>query len=593
MRQLQDLPSTRVVLGPGANSLEVELRRIDIPVASYQGQPATLLVIGVRSYLESSLQAVSESAAAIGLPWMPVSLSGATGFIGPVLGTQFGACWRCLTARAHPAQFRPRSPAVGAAPAIWRLAAESIQYWLQDPSNRIANSLLRLDTTTSRVHEHPVRHYPSCKYYCAPLVPRAPLPLIEPDLNWATGSGWRTREAAATLRSWLKLVDPLFGEVPEVAPITLPGRPELRVATATYRAVDGHLHTALGKGCSEQEACASALGEAFEREALGWREDLPHRLATLSDLRSESVIVPSALQHFSAAQQSRGEAPRPFREDLLRPWTATWSLRDHRRIWVPSALVYFGAPDPDGSAAADSNGVAAGNELGEAVVHAIFELIERDAYAIWWANRLRRPPIAREILSLPNIAEQIEAHASLGRNLEFLDITHDLGIPVVVAVSWSSRAPEGLLFCAGAQFDHAAAAMRAVNEVNQRLIFLELGRPSPLHIGAWMLAARRREFPQLIGDAAAAPAPQRRFEVARPITSLVSALMDVGVEPSMVDLTRPEIGVPVTRVIAPGLRHYWERHAAGRLYDVPVALKWLDRATKECDLAAPPALIRP
>ena len=36
--------------------------------------------------------------------------------------------------------------------------------------------------------------------------------------------------------------------------------------------------------------------------------------------------------------------------------------------------------------------------------------------------------------------------------------------------------------------------------------------------------------------------------------------------------TRPDIGMPVVKVIVPGLRHFWTRYAPGRLFDVPVNL---------------------
>jgi ribosomal protein S12 methylthiotransferase accessory factor len=52
----------------------------------------------------------------------------------------------------------------------------------------------------------------------------------------------------------------------------------------------------------------------------------------------------------------------------------------------------------------------------------------------------------------------------------------------------------------------------------------------------------------------------------------------------VLDQTREEIGLPVAKVIVPGLRHFWARYAPGRLYDVPVRLGWLPRATPEDDL---------
>ena len=40
----------------------------------------------------------------------------------------------------------------------------------------------------------------------------------------------------------------------------------------------------------------------------------------------------------------------------------------------------------------------------------------------------------------------------------------------------------------------------------------------------------------------------------------------------VLDQTRPDIGLPVVKVIVPGMRQFWARFAPGRLFDVPVAL---------------------
>jgi ribosomal protein S12 methylthiotransferase accessory factor len=57
-----------------------------------------------------------------------------------------------------------------------------------------------------------------------------------------------------------------------------------------------------------------------------------------------------------------------------------------------------------------------------------------------------------------------------------------------------------------------------------------------------------------------------------------------GMEMIVLDQTRPEIGLPVVKVIVPGLRHFWARFAPGRLYDVPVRLGWIARSTPEEEL---------
>jgi ribosomal protein S12 methylthiotransferase accessory factor len=54
-----------------------------------------------------------------------------------------------------------------------------------------------------------------------------------------------------------------------------------------------------------------------------------------------------------------------------------------------------------------------------------------------------------------------------------------------------------------------------------------------------------------------------------------AALERRGLEMLVLDLTRPDVGMPVVKVIVPGLRPYVPRFAAGRLYDVPVQLGWI------------------
>ena len=57
------------------------------------------------------------------------------------------------------------------------------------------------------------------------------------------------------------------------------------------------------------------------------------------------------------------------------------------------------------------------------------------------------------------------------------------------------------------------------------------------------------------------------------------------------DMTRPDIGFPVVRIIVPGLCHFWARFGPRRLYDVPVDLGWLSRPLLESDLNPIPYML--
>ena len=57
-----------------------------------------------------------------------------------------------------------------------------------------------------------------------------------------------------------------------------------------------------------------------------------------------------------------------------------------------------------------------------------------------------------------------------------------------------------------------------------------------------------------------------------------------GMEMLVTDLTRPDIGLRVVKVIVPGMRHWWKRLGKGRLYEVPVKMGWLKEALAENQL---------
>src|SRR5262249_37421026 len=118
------------------------------------------------------------------------------------------------------------------------------------------------------------------------------------------------------------------------------------------------------------------------------------------------------------------------------------------------------------------------------------ELVERDAYAIWWYNRLRRPEIDLDKVGDSYVRDLRDQFAAMGRHLWVLDVTSDLGIPVVIAVShWKEDAQEHVDFAAGAHFDLRIAVLRALTELNQFMAITRIkGRPpddgpDPLPLG--------------------------------------------------------------------------------------------------------------
>ncbi|MDT3400261.1 YcaO-like family protein, partial [Streptomyces sp. B1866] len=370
-----------------------------------------------------------------------------------------------------------------------------------------------------------------------------------------------------------------------------------------------------GKGATAEEARAGALCEALEHYSGHFQGDEPRRRARYRDLGPEAAVHPDSVQLFAARQfQDRtaegahaAYAPRhrpcdPFDEDAEICWTPVWSLTAERHRLVPTALLYHGAPQAAGRryCRADSCGAAAGRSLADAVLRGFLELVERDAVALWWYNRTRQPAVDLDAFGDPWIAELRRVHAGLRREVWALDLTSDFGIPVVAALSRRTDKPaEDITMGFGARFDRHAALRHALAELNQMLpVVVEARRdgtgygPAEPEALRWFRTATIANQPYITPDPGGVPvgpggarihwrgARADRHAVAREgVARALDLTRERGLELLALDQTRPDVGLPVAKVLVPGLRPHWARFAPGRLFDVPVDLGRVARPT--------------
>ena len=287
-------------------------------------------------------------------------------------------------------------------------------------------------------------------------------------------------------------------------------------------------------------------------------------------------------------------------------WTPVWSLTQQRHRYLPTSMLYSmpaEAREPH-DLIADSNGCAAGNTREEAILQGFYELVERDAFAVWWYNRLRVPAVDLSSFDDAYLASAPRYYARRERELWLLDVTSDLGIPTFVALSRRTSAEtEDIIYGAGAHDDPRIAALRAICELNQCLTWL----PDPAKPGGaptiddplalrWWRTARLADCPWLAPAADQRPSKASRYPVnestdTREDVETCRSLVEAsGMEFLVLDQTRPDIGMPVVRVIVPGMRHFWARFAPGRLYDVPVSMGSRDHPLAEADLNPAPVI---
>jgi oxazoline/thiazoline synthase len=415
----------------------------------------------------------------------------------------------------------------------------------------------------------------------------------------------------ATVERFRKHVSPLTGVVTRLERIEadLPMNTNYYAAhnfSTPARNVDelraGLTGGSFGKGSTAEQGEASALMEAIERYSGIFQGDEIRMSRRFTDFPAGDAILPNDVLLFSDAQYQHRLAPTsdmhdshpvpaPFDQSAKVDWSPVWSLRDQRFKYLPTSLLYFFYGGPD-AFHADSNGCAAGNTVEEAIVQGFLELVERDSYAIWWYNRVQHAEVDLGQFHDSYVRDLQTQLAETGRRLWVLDVTSDLGVPTYVAIlHWMQNGQENIEFGSGAHFDKRIALLRALTELNQ---FLSIGlmgggtgEKSSLD-GITPLRLQDHAFLTPSPDAADQPDAGAMLGPLDNTRQQVDACVDIarraGLDFLVLNQTRPDIEVPVVRVIVPGLRHFYRRFGPGRLYDVPVKLGLLDQPRLESEL---------
>jgi ribosomal protein S12 methylthiotransferase accessory factor len=500
------------------------------------------------------------------------------------------------------------------------LASTEIAKWLAGPKERsLEGRMISLDLSTRELRHHVLVKRPQCPRCGKPeesaRAADAPVVLTSRKKRYTADGGHRTLTPGETFDRFKHHISPILGAVSDLQP-ALGARSEL---TPTF--VAGHnfsmgaesivfLRESLrgvsgGKGSTEIQAKVSGLCEAIERYSGIFWGDEPSLRGSYESL-APAAIHPNACMGFSEDQfQTREEwnrsqpfsrctlVPRPFDPALEIDWTPLWSLTHRQVRYLPAAYCYYGHPEFAGRwCSPDSNGCAAGNTLEEAILQGFMELVERDAVALWWYNRIPRRGVDLDSFELPYLKQMQEYYRSLHREIWVLDVTSDLRITTLACVSRRMDRPtEDVLVGFGSHFDPRIAMLRAVTEVNQFLPSVAFTNPdgSTRYLFGdelarqWWRAARIDELDYLRPRDGLPPVALSDFEdlstddLRTDVETCVDLAAGRGIEVLVLDQTRPDIGLNVVRVAAPGLCHFWRRLGPRRLYEVPVEKGWLER----------------
>ncbi|MGH3083072.1 MAG: YcaO-like family protein [Gaiellaceae bacterium] len=581
-----------------------------------------LMLLVLDDYLRHELDQVAARCREHDVALLPIRSPGSDWWFGPFCdGAEAGPMWRLFTKRLHAnrhadlealkrgATFPLHSEtgtednvADGDVAYAVRLVEQTLR---GEPPESVVDGLLVLDCRDGRLTEHRIAVIAPPELHKPPAFRERPPALMRvPERRRAdVEGGHRVCSPAATLARMTPLISPITGAVAGLERVPAPSGTHVYATAGAFEASEDSPGLlvfragALGKGLTDAQARASCMGEAIELLSSSFAGDEPRRRARWSEveeiaLHPRELLLISDNQYAQAATRPPAntwdDIPAPLDESQAIEWVPLVSLVSGERRWLPAAYCYFRYRDTEYAgppyATASWNGCAAGNTREEAILHALLELIERDACAMWWYNRALRPGIDLDSARDDRLAAIRDAHAASGRKLAILDLRTDTEVTVVVAVAWAGSDAVLLPIGCGCHVDPTIAISRAITELSQGMAVRGLvdGRlPAagataegrPYRVPDSSPPVRAADLPDLTGS-----------DLSDEIDWCVQMLARLGHDVLLLDTTRADLGFPSVRVVVPGLRSLQRRLAPGRLYDVPVQCGWVPRRLREDEL---------
>ena len=237
----------------------------------------------------------------------------------------------------------------------------------------------------------------------------------------------------------------------------------------------------IGVAADETDARHAALAEALERYSVyAWRDEqfAWSKLGGLEGNMLDLHVLPRCSEREQAHRFCDWQPPR---SDASLRWVRGLSLTTGGQFWLPAVLVYLGisATPDERFTFANSTGCACHPSLTRAIITGLCEVIERDAVALTWLQRLSLPKIEFDHVPdwlRPYIAPRPDAYFER----HFFDATTNLAVPTIYAVETArGESSVSTLVACATDIDPGRAVAKTVCDLSSHRLAVELERPLP------------------------------------------------------------------------------------------------------------------
>lgn len=327
-----------------------------------------------------------------------------------------------------------------------------------------------------------------------------------------------------------------------------------------------------GRGVTSEEAKAGAIGEAIERYCAKMQGDEEIVVASFEDLKKDAMDPESFILPMNFSNK--------YTRNVKIGWSQGYSLCNNRPVFVPSDFVYLPYRPKRGAiqiSTGSSVGLAAGNCPEEAILHGIFEVVEKDAWCIMERNRLCMPDVDAGGVKDKDVHRIFKKLKARKVSFYIKDLTTDIKITTIgTFFEHISNGRCTFSYAAGTHLNPEIALLRSLTEAAQLypLCLSEQLEKNPEYkiehrVQKGRCKIKFGKIPNLSSG-----------NMKKDIKICTEMVNHLGMDVIIVDLTRPNIGFSVVRVLIPGLQpiyNYNFPRYSRRLFEMPRLLGYKGR----------------
>jgi ribosomal protein S12 methylthiotransferase accessory factor len=530
--------------------------------ATRQDAGSTLVLLDLSGLDTETSTRLARLVDGTGCPSLVISRFGGETFCGPLVAPHRSACWSCFRLRFADSIEDQLPLPIEADATLARVIADSTYIAARFPAVAAFGCVLVDDGASSSLHE--VLPIPWCEACGGPTGSEIQHATVVQSLHVPQELRILAGTRGGIIRRLVITDDPEgIGQpaIPRCSSAVVAG---FRGTTTSFPSFTGE-----GKGATRDAAVRSAIGEGVERYAASLWNPANLTYASLSEL-GDRAFDPRWLVLYDPEQYEAPGFPfTPFAADRPIQWvTGAW-LDTGESVAVPALATYmsFPAPHSEQFGQTTSNGLAAGTSLEDATLRALYELIERDAFMLFWLARLPARRVSEDGVD-PLTLEALAGVQRLGAQTELYLIDAGTNHPTVVCLGLGDgHSWPGVTIGLGTHATIDVAAQKAVFEhghygsyirrvmqdgshgtalsptdvvsaMDHAMYYADPGRASALD------TFRRQSGVQL-------PLAELRSTYRQPATvaACVEQLQAAGIRAAAVDVTSPDVALSPLRVV--------------------------------------------